>query len=57
MGFKLGTPTKSERKYNALDRSAMKFGLFETQTSNGPYVVGFQMVPTIRKLEKIADLV
>ena len=57
MGFKLGTPTKSERKYNALDRSAMKFGLFETQISNGPYVVGFQMVPTIRKLEKMADLV
>ena len=34
-----------------------KSGLFEGRISNGLYVVGFQMVPTIRKPEKMADLV
>ena len=34
-----------------------KSGLFEGRISNCPYVVGFQIVPTIRKPENMVDLV
>ena len=35
----------------------LKSGLFEGQILNGPYEVGFQLVRTIRKPGKMADLV
>ena len=38
-------------------RKHSKSGLFEGWISNGPYVVGFQMVPTIRKPERMANSV
>ena len=33
-------------------RKCLKSGLFDGQISNGPYVVGFQMVLTISEPEK-----
>ena len=37
-------------------RKHSKSRFFEDQILNGPYVVGVQMVPTIRKPEKMVDL-
>ena len=40
-------------KWGSEIRKHSKSGLFKGQIANCPYLVGFQMVPTIRKLEKL----